>query len=413
MNGHDLTALGYRSGPLVGHALRVARRLTRAKMSEADILTLLAQVIKDPLAHASDARLDDLPAALIQEANRPYFVERDSPAPYPVWGEGLEEGALMQMRNAARLPVAVRGALMPDAHQGYGLPIGGVLAVDNAVIPYAVGVDIACRMKLSVLDIPATDLERMREPLANVLRRETQFGAGATLKRKEDHDVLDADWNVTPLLRKLRTEKVPQQLGTSGSGNHFVEFGILTLPADEMSLEAGQYLALLSHSGSRGPGATRSGRPRARSRHGPEPRCGTSDQPASIPLTSACQVRVPHTPSAVMFGTSACTACWKARTALCVSGPYCPSTASSVAGLPDRLRKLISTCTPLTAEPRLPDRHVMITCDQVIGPTMPSTARPAPCWKCRTAASVSAPNGPSAVKVAPCALSRRCSVGTG
>ena len=55
------------------------------------------------------------------------------------------------MKNAAQLPVSVRGALMPDAHLGYGLPIGGVLAVRNAVIPYAVGVDIACRMKLSVL----------------------------------------------------------------------------------------------------------------------------------------------------------------------------------------------------------------------------------------------------------------------
>ena len=54
------------------------------------------------------------------------------------------------MENALRLPVAVAGALMPDAHVGYGLPIGGVLATDEAVIPYAVGVDIACRMRLSV-----------------------------------------------------------------------------------------------------------------------------------------------------------------------------------------------------------------------------------------------------------------------
>ena len=61
----------------------------------------------------------------------------------------------MQMERACLLPVAVAGALMPDAHVGYGLPIGGVLATENAVIPYAVGVDIACRMKLTVLDIPA------------------------------------------------------------------------------------------------------------------------------------------------------------------------------------------------------------------------------------------------------------------
>ena len=158
-------------------------------------------------------------------------------------------------RTLAHLPVSVRGALMPDAHQGYGLPIGGVLATENCVIPYAVGVDIACRMKLSVLDIPAVDLEKSRERLANVLRRETQFGTGATLRRREDHAVLDADWSITPLVRKLRAEKAPGQLGTSGSGNHFVEFGILTLPADDLGLAAGEYVAVLSHSGSRGSGA--------------------------------------------------------------------------------------------------------------------------------------------------------------
>jgi tRNA-splicing ligase RtcB len=255
MNGRDLTNLGYQEGPLVGLALRVARHLARNKMSEADILSLLAQVLERPMDFASDPRLDDLPAELIAETNRPYFAERESPAPCPIWGEGLEEGALTQMRNATRLPVAVRGALMPDAHQGYGLPIGGVLATDNCVIPYAVGVDIACRMKLSVLDLPATDLERMREQLAKVLRRETQFGAGATFKRREDHDVLDADWSITPLVQKLRAEKAHAQLGTSGSGNHFVEFGILTLPADDLGLPAGEYVAVLSHSGSRGSGA--------------------------------------------------------------------------------------------------------------------------------------------------------------
>ncbi len=64
------------------------------------------------------------------------------------------------MNGAMRLPVTVAGALMPDAHQGYGLPIGGVLGVTNAVIPYAVGVDIGCRMCLSILDIPTQNLEK-------------------------------------------------------------------------------------------------------------------------------------------------------------------------------------------------------------------------------------------------------------
>jgi len=74
---------------------------------------------------------------------------------YQIWGaKGIDDNTIEQMNQAAILPVSVAGALMPDAHLGYGLPIGGVLACDNAVIPYAVGVDIACRMKLSVLPIP-------------------------------------------------------------------------------------------------------------------------------------------------------------------------------------------------------------------------------------------------------------------
>src|SRR3954463_96174 len=80
------------------------------------------------------------------------FVPRDVDAPYQIWGDNLDATAVQQLKNACRLPVAVSGALMPDAHVGYGLPIGGVLATRDAVIPYAVGVDIACRMKLSVLD---------------------------------------------------------------------------------------------------------------------------------------------------------------------------------------------------------------------------------------------------------------------
>ena len=65
--------------------------------------------------------------------------------------DGIEQGAMHQMHTAAKLPVAVAGALMPDAHHGYGLPIGGVLATENAVIPYGVGVDIGCRMCLPFL----------------------------------------------------------------------------------------------------------------------------------------------------------------------------------------------------------------------------------------------------------------------
>ena len=173
-------------------------------------------------------------------------------APYRQWGFDLEPESVRQMDNACRLPVAVRGALMPDAHRGYGLPIGGVLATDNAVIPYAVGVDIACRVKMSVIDLQVdTDPAR----LTKAIERETRFGVGAKFKDRRDHGVMDRDWSVTPLTHNLK-DKAWSQLGTSGSGNHFVEFGTFELEKPDLGLAPGKYLALLSHSGSRGSGAT-------------------------------------------------------------------------------------------------------------------------------------------------------------
>ncbi len=179
---------------------------------------------------------------------------RPTPVPYRIFGESLEPTALQQMLNACRLPVAVAGALMPDAHQGYGLPIGGVLATERAVIPYAVGVDIACRMKLSVLDLPPSALGATQAELKRAIEKETRFGIGVEFRERRAHDVMDADWSVSDVTAHLK-DKAWAQLGTSGSGNHFVEFGVLSVPERLGSLEPGDYLALLSHSGSRGTGA--------------------------------------------------------------------------------------------------------------------------------------------------------------
>ena len=253
MNGRDITALGYREGPLVGLALRIAKRAIK-RQSRTEVDEALKAILATPEAYASNHLWGDLAAALIQERDRPYWIEREAPAPYRVWGEGLEKGALDQMAAAVRLPVAVRGALMPDAHQGYGLPIGGVLATENSVIPYAVGVDIACRMKLSVFDIPGDQLKRLNDTLINALNRETLFGTGAGFRRPLQHDVLDADWSVTKITQHV-FDKARGQLGSSGSGNHFVEFGTITFDKSDLGIPSGTYLALLSHSGSRGAGA--------------------------------------------------------------------------------------------------------------------------------------------------------------
>jgi len=181
------------------------------------------------------------------------YVERERAAPYRRWGENLDVESIRQMENACRLPVSVAGALMPDAHVGYGLPIGGVLATRNAVIPYAVGVDIACRMKMTVLDLPIGALIDGTDRLKNAIERETSFGIGADFKKRREHPVMDEDWSISRVVEKLK-DKAWDQLGTSGSGNHFVEFGVLTVHKAEVGIEPGTYLALLSHSGSRGAG---------------------------------------------------------------------------------------------------------------------------------------------------------------
>ncbi len=208
-------------------------------------------------------------AAYVQKitAELPSLAEavaiRGEPLPYRVWGrEYIDEASFEQMNNAMRLPVSVAGALMPDAHKGYGLPIGGVLATDNAVIPYAVGVDIACRMMLTVYPVAPDVLNHPEKAeyalLKQALLNNTIFGAGADglHEGKYDHAVLDESrWQTTDLLRGLRKTAI-YQLGTSGTGNHFVEWGSvhIAMPDNPLHLPEGDYLALLSHSGSRGVG---------------------------------------------------------------------------------------------------------------------------------------------------------------
>ena len=213
---------------------------------------LIADVIKNPIAHQADPIWGELAREL--SAQDTPLVEKS--IGYRTWGDDIDTAAHEQMRVACQVPNAVAAALMPDAHVGYGLPIGGVLACENAVIPYAVGVDIACRMKLSVLDLPADSLVTQFNRYKEALLGGTKFGVGVEHRPAQSHAVMDRDWNVTRITRE-RKDTAWRQLGTSGSGNHFVEFGLLTLAQEDkqLGLAAGQYSALLSHSGSRGAGA--------------------------------------------------------------------------------------------------------------------------------------------------------------
>jgi tRNA-splicing ligase RtcB (3'-phosphate/5'-hydroxy nucleic acid ligase) len=255
MKTRDLVRLGIPPGPCAETAREILRATHAAGRPGADVSGDLARVAAAPSAYLGDPTYGALAQQLrdVTAAERT-FRPRDADAPYRIWGTDLEPDAVQQLKNACRLPVALSGALMPDAHVGYGLPIGGVLATHEAVIPYAVGVDIACRMKMTVLDLPLGTLAGDASRLTRAIERETRFGIGGTFRSPRQHDVMDADWRVTPVTTKLK-DRAWSQLGTSGSGNHFVEFGELHVLDEAVGLPRGTYVALLSHSGSRGTGA--------------------------------------------------------------------------------------------------------------------------------------------------------------
>lgn len=249
MNTRELVAIGFPAGACAQHAKHVLQQAHAAKLDMAVVADELKRLALSPSRFVDHEVYGELARKLQDHiAAKGRFQPRESDAPYRIWGENLESEALTQMRNACKLPVAVSGALMPDAHVGYGLPIGGVLATKHAVIPYAVGVDIACRMKMSVLDLPLSTLSDDKDRLTRALERETQFGVGASFRSPRQHDVMDEDWTVTAVTAKMK-DRAWSQLGTSGSGNHFVEFGELIVTDAEVGLEPGRYVALLSQLG--------------------------------------------------------------------------------------------------------------------------------------------------------------------
>ncbi len=256
LTGKELRALGYPQGPVISIAMNTMER-TFKHLSKDDALEILASILQSPNQYADDEKLGKIAEALIPKPKKGGdelpMVEKG--IHFNVFGaEGIEQGALNQMQTAAKLPIAVAGALMPDAHHGYGLPIGGVLATENAVIPYGVGVDIGCRMCLSVFDIDPKDKEHyyIRE-----LNEATLFGSGSMFAKPANHEVMDRkEFDESGVLKSLQ-DRAWRQLGSSGSGNHFVEWGIVEIKEKDevLGIDAGIYLGLLSHSGSRALGA--------------------------------------------------------------------------------------------------------------------------------------------------------------
>lgn len=259
LRSKDLRKIGYEDGPAISQALEIVQRHYK-RLSRDKALDLLRDVLAHPQRFLDDVQLGKLARLLAPPAAEPETALSNDKAAFAVFGaEHIGQEAYHQMYTAMKLPVSVAGALMPDAHSGYGLPIGGVLATDNAVIPYGVGVDIGCRMCLSVFDLPGDISEKERSKLEKILLDNTVFGAGGEFSKNkwQDHAVLERpEFDELPLVKKLH-RKAFLQLGTSGSGNHFVDFGVVDLARTHpvLPLPPGRYLALLSHSGSRALGA--------------------------------------------------------------------------------------------------------------------------------------------------------------
>ena len=255
LTGNDLIALGFKQGKAIGMALEIVEKKFFGLESEAK-LALLKKVVNDPSAYLEDENFSILAHEMLRPVDNTIALAVQG-KPYQIYGsDAIEEGALLQMETAMKLPVTVSGALMPDAHQGYGLPIGGVLATNNAVIPYGVGVDIGCRMCMTLYDLAPTILEERKPDFKNMLINNTKFGQ-ATFKKPKDHEVLDRkEFSELRIAREMK-DRAWQQIGSSGGGNHFVEFGIVEIlnPVFEFNVAPGLYVALLSHSGSRGLGA--------------------------------------------------------------------------------------------------------------------------------------------------------------
>jgi tRNA-splicing ligase RtcB (3'-phosphate/5'-hydroxy nucleic acid ligase) len=138
----------------------------------------------------------------------------------PVWGETIDEQALQQIQRCAK--DASRAAMMADHHKVYSVPIGGVLAYEDLISPSGVGYDIGCGNKAVRLDLPASEVKPRVVQVMDDIWRNLEFGMGRSNAVSVDHELFDDDaWNLKPI-KGLR-DLARNQLGTIGSGNHYVD----------------------------------------------------------------------------------------------------------------------------------------------------------------------------------------------
>lgn len=162
--------------------------------------------------------------------------------PTAVFLDVVEDGAMTQFIDTMNQPFITRGAMMPDAHQGYTLPIGGVVEADGMVMPSYVGYDIGCGMCAIRTDFPASDIRFKAQKIFNQINRNVPLGFNKHFKAVPEIDQLPA---ASSNMARIYAEKSGHlQLGTLGGGNHFIEIGY-----DEYD-----DVWIIVHSGSRGVG---------------------------------------------------------------------------------------------------------------------------------------------------------------
>lgn len=255
----DFKHLNIYSNKTISIAISTLKKHCKHNTKE-EKMNLIKEIKESPGKYADHKELSVLANEflIVEEKINNHIELRKEDVELNVFGRPIiKSNAYQQMKTAMKLPIAEKAALMPDSHLGYGLPIGGVLATDNAVIPFAIGMDIGCRMSLTLYEATERFFKKKEHQFKQSIIDNTAFGISKTVGFSQEHEFLDQDvFNATPLLKKLKS-KAARQLGSSGSGNHFIEWGLVEMKEDEVvGLPAGKYIGLLAHSGSRGFGAS-------------------------------------------------------------------------------------------------------------------------------------------------------------
>ena len=138
----------------------------------------------------------------------------------PIWGEPVDDGALSQIQTCAK--TADAAAMMADHHKGYAVPIGGVVAYCDSISPSGVGFDIACGNKAVLIDAPASEVRANIRKIMDDIWGNLSFGIGLKNKQRVDHELFDDPvWSIKAV--KGLKDTARGQLGTIGSGNHYVD----------------------------------------------------------------------------------------------------------------------------------------------------------------------------------------------